>query len=82
VHALIRPCLRSEKIAKEGLPLAGVVALDLHKNYIYGYVERPGEKARRFRCPNGREHWEDLVRQVVDPETSVVFEATGCAFAL
>jgi transposase len=62
--------------------VAGLLALDLHKDYIYGYAERPGEKIRRFRFPNGREHWQELARQWVDKETSVVFEATGCAFAL
>jgi transposase len=62
--------------------VAGLLALDLHKDYIYGYAERPGEKIRRFRFPNGREHWHELARKWVDKETSVVFEATGCAFAL
>jgi len=84
VHAFVigMPCLRSEISCEEGRPLPGILALDLHKDSIYGYAERPGEKARRFRCPNGRAFWEDLARRWVDKETSVVFEATGCAFAL
>ncbi len=66
----------------EGCALAGILALDLHKEYIYGYQEHPGEKARRFRYANGREQWRDLARKHVDSETRVVFEATGGAFAL
>lgn len=38
------------------------LALDLHKEYIYGYHEAPDGKARRFRCVNGREQWKDLAR--------------------
>ena len=67
---------------EEGCKLAGIVALDLHKEYIYGYHEAPDGKVRRFRCVNGREQWRDLARAHVDSETRVVFEATGGAFAL
>lgn len=62
--------------------MAGILALDLHKEYIYGYHERPDGKVRRFRFTNGREQWKDLARQHIDSETKVVFEATGGAFAL
>ena len=62
--------------------MAGILALDLHKEYIYGYHERPDGKVRRFRYANGREQWKVLARQHIDSETKVVFEATGGAFAL
>ncbi len=62
--------------------MAGILALDLHKDYIYGYHERPDGKVRRFRFSNGREQWKDLARQHIDSETRVIFEATGGAFAL
>lgn len=58
------------------------LALDMHKNYLYAYVEETGAKPQRFRCPNGRAHWDQLARQWVDSHTQVIVEATGSAFAL
>ena len=79
---LASPGLRSQTISHGGIALAGILALDLHKEYIYGYHERPDGKVRRFRFANGREQWKDLARHYLDSETKVVFEATGGAFAL
>ena len=79
---LASPGLRSQTISHGGIGLAGILALDLHKEYIYGYHEGPDGKVRRFRFANGREQWKDLACQHLASETRVVFEATGGAFAL
>jgi transposase len=62
--------------------LSRYVALDLHKNYIYGGEWTAGETGKRhFRVPNTPEGWSQLLTRL-DATCRVAVEVTGNAFEL
>ncbi|AEJ40276.1 hypothetical protein TPY_2098 [Sulfobacillus acidophilus TPY] len=58
------------------------MGLDLHKNYIHGYVFQPGQKGTHFRFSNTPDEWAQFVATRLTPETAVAIEATGNAFTI
>lgn len=58
------------------------MGLDLHKNYIHGYVFRPGDKGTHFRFANTPDEWAQFLATRLTPETAVAMEATGNAFTI
>ncbi|PSR29565.1 Transposase [Sulfobacillus thermosulfidooxidans DSM 9293] len=58
------------------------MGLDLHKNYIHGYVFQPGQKGTHFRFLNTPDEWARFVATQLTPETAVAIEATGNAFTI
>ncbi|AEJ40219.1 transposase IS116/IS110/IS902 family protein [Sulfobacillus acidophilus TPY] len=56
--------------------------LDLHKNYIHGYVFQPGQKGTHFRFSNTPDEWARFLATRLTPETAVAIEATGNAFTI
>ncbi|MCY0900047.1 MAG: IS110 family transposase [Firmicutes bacterium] len=58
------------------------MGLDLHKNYIHGYVFQPGQKGTHFRFLNAPEEWAHFLATRLTPETAVAIEATGNAFTI
>ena len=58
------------------------MGLDLHKNYIHGYVFQPGQKGTHFRFSNTPDEWARFLATRLTPETAVAIEATGNAFTM
>jgi transposase len=58
------------------------MGLDLHKNYIHGYVFQPGQKGTPCRFLNTPDEWAHFLATRLTPETAVAIEATGKAFTI
>ncbi|AEJ41268.1 transposase IS116/IS110/IS902 family protein [Sulfobacillus acidophilus TPY] len=63
-------------------PMTRFMGLDLHKNYIHGYVFQPGQKGTHFRFLNTPDEWARFLATRLTPETAVAIEATGNAFTI
>jgi transposase len=58
------------------------LGLDLHKQYVHGFVFQPGQKGTHFRFRNTPEGWQRFVATYVTKDPAIALEATGNACAI